>query len=328
MTGQEVALDLLRYIGVIGFTAPQNDQALNRPGLDNDDTRRALAAINSALKTIQEFGPQDLKYGEKAAFYNDPLSMTITVTASGGQSAVATTTPPAWMLGCSALVDGDTDINQIDDITGNNISLKRGYKGTNLSGLNMTVFADCVTLSDTIAGVLEPVAISPNLTIYPARDLDEFRRIQRRWWFTDNMRPYSGGLGYAIYEMPNPRPGIPALYYVERRRNGELFLRITPMPSQRANATFQAKLRAEQIDESILDLTGGNDPGYEFVSLHAEEVESILLPIARWRFFTHPALKNVETRAAVKSEYDETILRLRHGVTLEASSHDNRALYI
>jgi hypothetical protein len=327
VTGQEVVLDLLRYIGVIGFTAPANDQALNRPGLDDDDTRRALAAINSALKTVQEFGPQDMKYAEKAAFFNDPLSINITVAALGGQSAVASTMPPAWMLGCSALIDGDTELNQIDDITGNNISLKRGYKGTSLSGLNMTVFADCALLSDDIAGVLEPCTISPNLRIYPARDLDEFRRIQRRWWFMGYMRPYSG-LGYAVYETPSPRPGIPGLYYVERRRNGELFFRLAPMPSQHLDATFQAKLRAEQVDASIIDTSGETDPGYEFESLHDEEVMSILLPIARQRFFSHPALKNAESRGAVKNEYDETILRLKHGATLEVSSHDNRALYI
>jgi hypothetical protein len=327
MTGQECVLDLLRYIGVVGFTGPSNDQVLNRPGLDDDDTRRAIAAINSALKTIQEYGPQDMKYGEKAAYYNDPLALTITVSALGGQSAIATTTPPAWTLGCSALVDGDTELNQIDDITGSNISLKRGYRGTNLTGLNMTVFADCALLTDDIAGVLEPVSGSPNLRLYPARDLDEFRRIQRRWWFMGYQRPYSG-LGYAIYETPNPRPGIPGLYYVERRRNGQLFLRLAPMPSQHLNATFQAKLRAEQITQSVLDLTGATDPGYEFVSLHGEEVGNILLPIARQRFFTHPALKNSEARAAVKLEYDETILRLKHGATLETSAHDNRALYI
>jgi hypothetical protein len=327
VTGQEVVLDLLRYVGVTGFTAPANDQALNRPGLDDDDIRRALAAVNSALQTIRRWGPQDLKYGEKAAFFNDPLELTITVTALGGQSAVATTTPPAWTLGCSALIEGDNELNQIDDITGNNFSFKRGYRGTNLAGLKVTIYADCVLLSEEIGAVQEPVAASPNLRLYPARDLDEFRRIQRRFWFMGYQRPYSG-FGYAIYETPNPRPGIPGLYYVERRPSGELFLRLAPMPSQKLNATFQAKLRAERIDATVLDETGATDPGYEFTSLHQDEVESVLLPLARWRFFTHPALKNAESRGTVKAEFDEVMLTLKHGATLEASTHDNRALYI
>jgi hypothetical protein len=59
VTGQEVVLDLLRYIGVTGFSAVANDQKLNRPGLDDDDVRRAIQAINSGLQTIQKFGPQN-----------------------------------------------------------------------------------------------------------------------------------------------------------------------------------------------------------------------------------------------------------------------------
>ncbi|SRR6266436_2778412 len=327
MTAQEVVLDLLRYIGVTGFTAVPNNQALNRPGLDADDTRRALVAINQGLKMIQQYGPQDMKYGERSAFYTDPTTLTITVTAQQGQSAIATTIPPAFELGCSALIEGDNELNRIMDITGNQLSLLRGYRGTNLSNLLMTIFHDCVLLGDDVAGVLEPVTISPNLRIYPARDLDEFLRIQRRWWFMGYMRPYSG-LGYAIYETPSPRPGVPGLYYVERRRNGELFLRVAPMPAARSSGTFQAKLRAEQISESVLDLTGNTDPGYEFDSLAAEEVVSILLPLSRWNFFSHPALKNVESRQTVKAAYDETLNSLKHGETLQVSTHDNRVQYI
>lgn len=327
MTGQDVVLDLLRYVGVTGFLDVDNDQRLNHPGLDSDDIRRAIAAINSALKSVQEFGPQDVKYAERAAFYNDPLTLEITVLAEQGKSALATTTPPQWMLGCSVLIEGDTDLNRILDITGDEFSLIRGYRGTNLAGLTATVFADCALLDEDIAAVLEPVTISPNLKLFPARDLDEFLRIQRRWWFMGYQRPYEG-LGYAIYETPNPRPGVPGLFYVERRRNGEVFLRLAPMPAQRANATFQAKLRSEYVTDSIVNTETGEDPGYEFTSLHAEEVESILLPIARWRFFSHPALKNAEVAPRIKAEYDESMLRLRHGVTMEVVTKDNRVVYI
>jgi hypothetical protein len=250
----------------------------------------------------------------------------ITVSALAGQSATATTVPPAWMLGCSILVDGDSDINQIDDIVGSDLTLKRGYRGTNLAGLHATVYADCALLSEEIAAVQEPVSGSPNLRLFPARDLDEFRRIQRRAWAVGYST--TEGLGYSIYESPNPSPSTPGLYYVERRRQGDLFLRLAPMPSLKMNATFQAKLRAERVDDSIVDTAGGDDPGYEFVSLHADEVEGVLLPIARWRYFTHPALKNAETRQVVKAEYDEVMVTLRQGTALESSVHDNGAVYI
>jgi hypothetical protein len=113
VTGQEVILDLLRYIGVTGFTAVDNDQRLNRPGLDNDDIRRALAALNSALQTIQKYGPQSLKDDERAAFFNNPTSVQIVALVTNGQSATLSAPPPAWMVGCSILVPGDSDMNRI-----------------------------------------------------------------------------------------------------------------------------------------------------------------------------------------------------------------------
>src|SRR4051812_43915797 len=99
MTGQESVLDLLRYVGVTGFSAVENDQALNRPGLDDDDIRRAIQALNSGLQTIQKHGPQDLKYGERSAFYNSPTAVAIKVIVTNGQSATLAAPPPAWMLG-------------------------------------------------------------------------------------------------------------------------------------------------------------------------------------------------------------------------------------
>jgi hypothetical protein len=310
-------------VGVVGFLPVDNDQSLNRPGLDTDDINKALAALNSALQTIQKFGPQDLKYIETAAFYNDPVQVGLSVVVLNGQSATATTTPPAWMLGCSILISGDSDFNRIIDITGNSLSLLRGYRGPSGTA-TATVYADCALLSPTIGAVLEPVFASQSDGISnllstqhrrmrPARDLSDFYRYQRF---------------LATQATPGNLVGRPEMYYVERRRQGDIFLRITPMPGAGVNATFQAKLRAERVDGSIINTTTGVDPGYEFVSLHPDEVESLLLPIARWRFFTHPALKNAETRTAVKEEYDETMVALRNGAVFETKVIRERVTYI
>lgn len=316
MTGQECVLDLLRYIGVTGFAAVENDQKLNRPGLDTDDIRRALAALNSGLQTIQKWGPQDLKQGERAAFFNDPAAVIISTIVHNGMGATCSTVPPAWMLGCSALFSGDSDLNRIMDITGSDFSLLRGYRGPS-GATTATVYADCALLNPEVAAVLEPVygsqdvsGVTHNRQLRPAADLNEFNYWQRN----DNT--------------PGRLVGIPERYIVERRRDGDVLLRITPMPGSSFNATFEAKLRAERIDEDILDTAGGPDPGYEFVSLDQDEVESTLLPIARWRFFTHPALKNAETRAAVKFEYDEVMSALKSGTTFESSVKANHAEYI
>jgi len=318
MTGQEVVLDLLRYIGVYGFTPIENDQALNKPGLDQDDIRRAIAALNSGLQTIQKYGPQALKQDQRACFLNDPTTVQVAVIAHNGQSCDLSTTAPAWMLGCSILIDGDSDLNRIMDITGNMLSLLRGYRGTS-GAKSAMVYADCAPLDADIMAVMDPVNGSQifgsvtNRNTLNYADIDTFERYQRV---------------LATQASPTNQIGIPELWYVERRRQGELLLRVTPLPGSGVNVTFQAKLRAERVDQGILDLTGGPDPGYEFTSLHDDDVESVLLPISRWRFFTHPALKNAETRAAVKLEYDEAMLALKHGVVFEPQVVANHADYI
>jgi hypothetical protein len=318
MTGQEVILDLLRYIGVTGFTAVDNDQRLNRPGIDNDDIRRALAALNSAFQTIQKHGPQSLKDDERAAFFNNPTTVAIIAILTNGQSGSMASPPPSWMLGCSILIDGDSDMNRIRDITGNDFSFLRGYRGPS-GAHSATVYADCALLGPDIDAVLEPVygsQITGTLTnrkqlVYA--DLDTFANFQRET---------------ASQASPSQLVGQASIYHVERRRTGDLFLRIAPIPASAFNATFKAKLRAERVTESILDTTGGDDPGYEFTSVHDDDVESILLPIARWRFFTHPALKNAETRQAVKMEYDEVILKLTGGQVFEPVVATERVTYI
>jgi hypothetical protein len=318
VTGQEVILDLLRYIGVTGFTAVDNDQRLNRPGLDNDDIRRALAALNSALQTIQKYGPQALKDDERAAFFNNPTSVQIVALVTNGQSATLSAPPPAWMLGCSILVPGDSDMNRIMDITGSDFSFLRGYRGPG-GVVTATVYADCALLGPDISAVLEPVngsqitGIITNHKTLRHADLDTFINFQRE---------------IASQSSPANLVGIAELYHVERRRDGDLFLRVAPIPGSGMNVTFKAKLRAERVTEGIIDESGVSDPGYEFTSLNQDDVESILLPIARWKFFTHPALKNAEARQAVKMEYDEAILALRNGASFEPNVAAEHVTYI
>lgn len=318
MTAQEVVLDLLRFIGVTGFAPPQNEQRLNRPGLDDDDTRKALASVNTALSTIRDNGPQSLKQAERAAYFGVPANLIITAIAPTGQSATASTVPPAWMLGCSALLEGDIELNRIMDIVGNQVSLLRGYRG-GLPNLTMTVYFDCSLLGDDIAKVLQPLTGAPPYVEVELTDnYRRFNETQRRHWSPGN----------AVQDIPQRQPGAPRIALVERRRNGQLFLRVTPMPGTAYNLTFQAELNPEQIDEGVLDTTGATDPGYEFESLRPSEVVSLLLPLARGDFFQHPALKNNESRQAVKLAYDAVMRRLTAGNAFESSVPRSRAKYI
>ena len=257
---------------------------------------------------------------ETAVFYNDPTEVSLSVVTLNGQSAVATTTPPAWMLGCSIIIAGDSDVNRIIDITGLNLSLLRGYRG--VSGLDHRSCLCRLRIAQPDNGaVLEPVWASQveglisniQRRMRPARSLSDFYAFQRF---------------LATQAQPGNLIGRPVMYYVERRRQGDIFLRISPMPGTGVNVTFQGKLLAERVDQSIINVLTGDDPGYQFQTLRPDEVESLLLPIARWRFFSHPALKNAESRATIKQEYDDVMVSLRNGTVFESWVKTERVTYV
>jgi len=313
-----MVLDLLRFVGVTGFTPPENEQRLNRPGLDTDDINKALAAVNTALTTIRDNGPKSLKQDERAAYFGAPIQLISSSIAGTGMSATLPAPPPAWVLGCSAMLEGDGELNRIRDVVGNDVSLLRGYRG-GLPAPTFTVYFDCALLGDDIAKVLEPVTgAPPDVEVKLTDDYRRFNETQRRMWSPSN----------AVVDVPPRQPGSPRLALVERRRNGQLFLRVTPMPGAPYNLTFQAELNPEQIDEDVLDTTGASDPGYEFESLRPNEVTSLLLPLARWEFFQHPSLKNNESRQTMKVAYDAAMRKLQHGNAFESSAPSSRAKYL
>lgn len=324
LTAQAVVLDLLQYIGVTGFTAVANQQALNQPGLDDVDTARALAAVNSGLQTIQKWGPHAYKRGERSVSYAVPSAHTLNIVAAA-KTAVASVAPSATLKGCSIMIDGDADINRIVSISGTTITLLRGYQGATNTAATATVYSDCATVDVDVQAIVEPVSGRPNVRMYRASDIDDFERFRQRYWV---MCYASGGYYGGTIESLARNPGVPVRWIEERQRDGTLLLRVTPMPAAVFTVTFQAKLRAERITATVLDLTGASDPGYYFNSVHDDDVESILLPIARWRFFAHPALKNAESAQRVKLEYDEAMLLLKHGQNLEPSVSDNHVTYI
>lgn len=325
-SAQKVVLDLLRYIGVTGFTAPLNDQALNQPGIDTDDVNRAVIAVNSALQTIQKHGPDDLKFGRRSAYYGAPATLSLTINVvTNPKLATAAVAPYVNLIGCSVIIDGDGDLNRITNISGTAVSFLRAYLGSSAAGIGATVYSDCATLGDDVAAVSEPVLATPNLRLWPAKDLDEFERLRNRSWCSAWPNGYGGGV-----EAITTTLGVPERYLVERQRSGIPLLRVTPMPITAINVTFKAELRAERISSgaTYLDQTGATDPNYIFTSLHDDELESILLPIARMRFFVHPALKNSESRAAVEKEYTEVMSMLNNGGLLQSSKHAERVTYL
>lgn len=322
MTVQEVVLDLLHYIGVFGFAPLTNENALNQPGLDDLDVGKALTAVNQGLQELQKYGPASLREGERAYFFNDPAAVRVATDATATQSVTFLATPATWIPGCSILIEGDSDLNRVVDVTGNAVSLLRGYRGATGANVGAVVYADCAQLSDEVKAVQAPVIATPNIPLYPANSLRHFMEVTQDWAYQQLLGAVGQGYGTS-------KPlGQPRLYWVEPKGDGSLYLRLNPIPVTRTNVTFWANLRAQQVSVSALALDGAADPGIEFANMAPDNVESVLLPLARGKFLAHPSFKNAAVRAEISSAYRRVMDELRDGSGFIIRSEASRVRYI
>lgn len=315
MTAQSIVLDLLQYIGVTGFLDPENANALNRPGVDDTDITRAISAVNSAIQTMIRLGPHHFSFDRRSVNLVAPYGWTGNVVNGGGITFPST--PPAWFRGSSIRIDGDGDLNEIRDITGNVGSLLHGYLGSTATGVSVVVYNDSPIMDSDVKRVFEPVELSPNRLLWAAPSRAAFDRFS-----------YQANSTSTPYSLIQKQPGTPTMFQIETLPTRLLAVRLNPMPSQQLTITCVVSTAPEAIDNSALGEADNVDPGYEFTTLDAEVIDSILLPIARYMFSAHPAWKNAEARAVVNAQYVEAMKLLRQGAPLENRVVSNRGKYI
>jgi hypothetical protein len=326
MTVQEVVLDSLAYANVFGFELGGADE-------DEGEVVKAIAGVNQAIEIIYRDGPLSLKYDARSAYLNAPTAITLTFT-QGAKTATMTGNFVPWMRGCSIMVDGDGVLNRIVDIVfaagTSTFTFLRAYTGVTGSHAG-TVYADCVLLDSDVVNVIEPVTLAPNCRLRPAQSKADFTAT-RYWsgWVGPN------GQGYVpFFTTWEKIVGTPQEYRVEQRMDtanvgGSLYLGLNPMPTVAGNVNFDVYRKPVLIDrDADLDEDGGDDPAVPIKALPADMIESYLLPIARWKYVAaHPNVQNREVRGSLKSEYDEAILRLRTGESLNPQINMTRARYL
>jgi hypothetical protein len=322
VTIQEIALDLLQYAGVYGFTLPPNSDAL--PAEDETEVVRAITAMNAAMEILFRDGPVAIKYASRSVYLNPPTQITLNLTQ--GSPTATTTGFVAWMRGCSLQIAGDSMINRFQDAVYQSsigswaITLLRAYTGSS-GGQLATVYADSALLDADVSAVQEPVEIPPDIRLRPSTSKSDFLTslfFTHRYWPPRYMTQY-----VSFFTLWEKTFGVPQTYRVEQqldsaRVGGSLYISLNPIPTGAAmNLTFDVMRKPVIIDRSGLAEDGGNDPGLQLTQIPAEMVESYYMPIARWYYVsTHPSLKNRETRGTLKAHYDEALLRLRSGQAL------------
>lgn len=193
------------------------------------------------------------------------------------------------------------------------VELLRSYSGAD-GNHAATVYCDSIPLDGSIRAVIEPVELFRNNVRYsklvPAQSKAMFDR-----YFQSRSNP------------PLNFIGTPSTYFVEKRRN-VLYLQVAPAPAVAGNVGFGVYLKPERVTLDDLATDGGDDPGTPFESLDDDQIESLLVPIARWKFFVHPSLLNNEQRNSVKTEHDEAIMRLSGGQGISPSVSATRVKYV
>lgn len=325
MTVQEVVLDLLSYANVYGFELG---------GVPEDETEivRAVAGVNHALQDIYRDGPSSLKYDSRSSFVNAPTTITLACTL-GGKTATKAGSFAEWMRGCSVMIEGDSILNRIVDITtvgGNSVfSLQRAYLGATGSHSGL-VYGDCFLMDSDVVAVIEPVCLSPdNIRLWPAQTKADFMRT--RYWSC----PVSGRYCCYIpfYTTWEKVTGVPTTYRVEQRSDsaivggGSIYLGLNAMPTVVGNVSYDVYRKPALISRDDLAESGGDDPDVAIAAIPEDMVESILLPIARFKYTAaHPEAKVGEKNTTLKVAYDEAVASLKGEGSPQINA--NRARYI
>ena len=302
MTVQEIALDLLSYIGVTSLDPEENTNDLNQRGLQSVDLPMAARAITAAIQEIFDISPTAISEQRYADVIRAPKDITFTATKYSRQITDVVGWED-WMDGCTVKVSGDGLDNEFISES----ELLRPYPRA--SGIQSgTVYGDAIALPANIRNVLEPVE-SPNVwRLSASENRDNFRM-----WNSPFMTGARGhGAGFtSYYTTQNKSIGEPVVYLVEPRHDPNLsylrlFLRFNPMPSQDYPITFRVKVKPPIITAQDI----GSDVVDPMSIVPIEWHESILLPFALKRWCKHPAFDNEGAKQMIMSEYQTARMML------------------
>ncbi len=306
MTVQELALRLLKYIGVTSLDPSAAGNGRNTMGLADGDLDDVAAAINGAMQEIFGQGLPFISQRRWASVLRAPMPITITIAEQYDTACVITGYQP-WMLGCTVQINGDPQQNEIVSPT----ALLRPHAGTG-GVMSATVWADALALPPYVVSVIEPVEMPLLPFLQPVSDRFQFRSYNQP--FQPTSRRGSQGGNYTRYITANKQVGIPVVYlvesfYDETKTDLPLFLRVNPMPQTAYPITMSVTIKPPTITSQDIDFdNGGSDP---LTLLPIEWHESVLLPVAVQRFSTHPAFKGASSPAEMMRQYQMAFKQLK-----------------
>lgn len=293
MTAQDIALRLLKLIGVTSLDPAANlSTALNR-GLEAGDLDEAAEAITSAIQEIFALGPVALSEQPFEGLLRAPAAVSLSVEQYSTTISALFGFDADWMPGCTVRLDGDPLDNELVSAS----ALRRPYTGAT-GEVTGTVYGDAIQLPEWVKNVMEPVRIPRVWALRSATTQEEFRGVMSPHQYGNDNR------GAAYYTDHNKSIGEPAVFWLESRYDTaasalKLFLRVNPMPGE----VYPISCRAKRKPPVITAANIGSHLSEPLTVIPTDWHESILVPIAKHRFTAHPAFNNEPARAAIAEQY-------------------------
>lgn len=244
---------------------------------------RALSDLNGGLQETYSLAPTEwFSTDDRGDAIRAPTAVTLTCTA--GSKTVTFAGYASWMLGCTIIISGDANQNQLVSVS-SSISLRLPYGGSTGSQ-TATVYHDKLQIDAEAFEVVTPVTLLGNYPLLPVasrRDLaaaifgcGDYGSGNGTGW---------GNTGYTLGFASIPPKSIqaPRLFLVERSApyagTTTLALTFDSLPDKAYTIQYSVQLKSPVV-------TTFSDTREYLVPFSYEA--TILLPMVRYRFSSWP----------------------------------------
>lgn len=251
----------------------------------------ALEAINGALQEMAVLSPLFAAKQQRSAYFRAPASVSVSGLTRGGKTATATW--PTGAAGCLVQLPGDSEVNRILSISGTTATLQFPHISDDTTG-TATVSFDTATLDSDVVTVLEPVRVRGGSRITAATGREQL-----------SQPSYVDGGDFGRPLRVSSAPSSQA-YYIETAifsgaSQPALRMMLRNAPAAELVVEFQARCGLGRFTSS--DVYAGSDPQPATpIPVPSSYIESIFYPLALFRFFSSPVLRNADVPEFVATQ--------------------------
>lgn len=312
MTVQQVAIELLRMIGVVSLDPTVDSNSTNSRGITPGDLQALIVCINAAMQECLDEGPSALSSELSGGILYPPTPVTLAVTQYSSTIAAQPTGWASWMNECTIRMAGDPYDNRIRyDSIANAYSLQ-GPALCATGSVAATVYCDALLIP--FKNIVDPVKIGErHLTVVGGMD-----RLGRG---DGNGR--RGPVGNEVWQgwwegsyLGNSRPvGFPQECFADTTFNPAassvpVYLRVWPMPAIAYRLEYTGKQGGPTF--STTDIDNGDHVTDPMRAIPEQWDESIFLPVAK-NIFRNSGLCTLSDQqsAALDGQYAKAIKKLQ-----------------